>query len=130
MAPHSGPITPPTVIADCMVATWRRTSPGSSARPALMNANVEAAPISPTTRRDTKISGSVRAMAMAKNAPPCRYWMTSKAVLGFPRPPIRPSRGAVTTVASGEMPRIQPVQRRVVTGSSVEISWMWKGRLT
>ena len=72
MAPHSGPITCPTVIADCIAATWRRTSPGSSARPALMNANVEAAPITPTMSRLTNSSGSVREAAMTKNPAPWR----------------------------------------------------------
>jgi hypothetical protein len=40
-------------------------------RPALMKAKVEAAPITPRTRRDRKSSGSVRAMAMPKKAIPC-----------------------------------------------------------
>jgi hypothetical protein len=78
MAPHSGPITAPTVIADCIAATWRRTSPGSSARPALMNAKVDAAPITPRTSRLTKSSGSVCEAAMAKKPAPCRNWTSTK----------------------------------------------------
>ncbi len=42
----------------------------------------------------------------------------------------RPQAGAVATVASGEIPRIQPVHRRVATGSAVLMDWMWNGRLT
>ena len=95
MAPHRGPITPPTVMADCMVATWRRTSPGSSDRPALMKANVEAAPISPTRSRQTKISGSVRAIAMAKNAGPLQELDEHERRLGIAAPadPSRQRRG-------------------------------------
>ena len=73
IAPHSGPITCPTVIADCIAAICRRTSPGSSARPALMNAKVDAAPMKPSTRRARNISGSVRATAMPTNAAPWKY---------------------------------------------------------
>ena len=36
----------------------------------------------------------------------------------------RPEIGAVTTVTSGLMPRIQPVQRSVVAASNGDISWM------
>ena len=48
----------------------------------------------------------------------------------FARSAKRPQKGAVATVTSGAMPRIQPVQRSVATGSTVLIAWMWKGRLT
>src|SRR3989338_8256818 len=43
---------------------------------------------------------------------------------------MRPQRGAVTTVTSGEIPRIHPVHRSVAVASSVVIVWMWNGRLT
>lgn len=74
MAPPSGPITCPTVMADCIAATCRRTSPGSSALPALMNANVDAAPVTPRTSRLTNSSGNVREAAIRKKPAPCRNW--------------------------------------------------------
>jgi hypothetical protein len=70
MAPTSGPITCPTVIADCTATTCRRTSAGSALRPALTNANVDDAPMNPSTMRTTSSSGSVRARAMPRNAMP------------------------------------------------------------
>jgi hypothetical protein len=33
-------------------------------------------------------------------------------------------------VASGEIPRIQPVHRSVAVASQVEMRWTWNGRLT
>ena len=60
-------------------------------------------------------------------------WSASTAtytVLGSPRAANLPQNGAVATVTSDEMPRIQPVQRSVDTGSVVLRRWMWKGRLT
>jgi hypothetical protein len=72
MAPASGPMTCPTVIADCTATTWRRTSAGSALRPALTNAKVDEAPMKPSTRRTAKSSGKVRATAMPRKARPWR----------------------------------------------------------
>jgi hypothetical protein len=64
------------VSADWMADTCRRTSTAVAARPAMMNANVEAAPQAPRKKRTTKSSPSVRAAAMPKNVTP---WRSSTA---------------------------------------------------
>jgi hypothetical protein len=84
----------------------------------------------PSTRRARNIWGSVCASAMPRNAAPWKYWVATKNRLGSRRPAIRPQNGAVATVASGEMPRIQPVHRSVATVSHVDTRWIWNGRLT
>src|SRR5262249_50990280 len=130
MAPTSGPMTCPTVIADCAAATCRRTSRGSPARPAMMKANVDTAPMKPSTMRETNSSGSVRATAMPKNPTPWSACTIMNSRLGSPRSPIRPQSGAVATVTSDVTPRIQPVHRSVLRGSQTLMCWMWNGRLT
>ena len=84
----------------------------------------------PSTSRARNISGSVRATAMPRKAAPWKYCVATKKPLGSRRPAMRPQNGAVATVASGEMPRIQPVHLSVETASHVETRWMWNGRLT
>jgi hypothetical protein len=56
--------------------------------------------------------------------------VATKPRLGSTYSPTRPEIGAVITVIRGLIPRIQPVQRKVAAGSTVDIFWMWNGRLT
>ncbi len=96
----------------------------------MMNAKVETAPMRPSSMRATSIWGSVRASAMPRKPSPWKACTAMKPRLGSMCSPSRPEIGAVMTVISGLIPRIQPVQRSVDAGSRVDIFWMWKGRLT
>ena len=75
-APASGPRICPTVIADWIAETSRRTS-RSGDRPAMMKAKVEAAPMAPSTRRARKSSSSDRAIAMPTKPSPWRISTTT-----------------------------------------------------
>jgi hypothetical protein len=121
-APTAGPSTWPRVMPDWMYDTCCRTSPPD--RPTMMNAKVDTAPISPRSTRAISISGRVRASAIPRKPSPWKACTAMNPRLGSMRSPTRPEIGAVTTVMSGLMPRIQPVQRSVAVASSVDIFWM------
>ena len=76
IAPKSGPMICPTVMADWSVAIRRRTPPPSAPRPTMMKAKVDAAPIAPRMSRAKNSSGKVRASAITKKPRP---WSPSTA---------------------------------------------------
>ena len=107
-------------MLDWIAAISRRTSPPR--RPAMMKANVDTAPISPSTARARSICGRVRASAMNTNPSPCNPWTRTKPCFASRPWMSRPEIGAVTTVINGLIPRIQPVHLSVVAASNGDMS--------
>jgi len=90
----------------------------------MMKANVDTAPMNPSSIREKKSSGRVRATAMRKKPPPCSIWVRMNERFGLRSPKSRAENGAVIIVPSELTPRIQPVQRSVAGASTVDIFWM------